>query len=403
MNRRILGLFIVMSALVFASCPNPTTPSPDQIINLTAIPGVTAPVTGATPVTSINETAQYTGIVSWSPGMSTFAASTEYTANLILTAKPGYTLTGVVADSFLVAGATVTHPAGSGTVSAVFPATGAPSFSLNMATIPAGSFQRDSSTDNISTINTAYSMSTCEITMEQFVEVTGLANPSISFTGVVNGPVQNTNWYHALVFCNKLSMAEGLTPAYTISGSTDPADWGTVPINSSAIWNAASCNWSATGYRLPTEMEWMWAAIGATSDRTNGYLGIGTNTTGYIKSYAGSIEASGFNVNIGSYAWYQINSSSTTHTVGGKTANELGLYDMSGNVWEWCWDWYAASYPTDTIESDTDAGRGAASGTERVRRGSSWSHTASNCSVTARYGTNPNSQGNGLGFRVVCP
>ena len=94
------------------------------VINIPAIPGVTAPVVGATPVTTITATAQYTGSVTWNGSPATFADSTVYTANITLTAKSGFTLSGVVADFFTVAGATSdSNPVNSGVVTAVFPAT----------------------------------------------------------------------------------------------------------------------------------------------------------------------------------------------------------------------------------------------------------------------------------------
>ena len=101
-----------------------TGATPPTAINIPAIPGVTAPVTGATPKTAITETAQYTGTIAWSGSPVTFAASTVYTATITLTAKPNYTLTGVAANYFTVAGATPSNPINSGVVTAVFPATG---------------------------------------------------------------------------------------------------------------------------------------------------------------------------------------------------------------------------------------------------------------------------------------
>lgn len=273
--------------------------------------------------------------------------------------------------------------------------------------VPAGSFQRDATPTNISVITKPYRMSKHEITMEQFVAITGIPNPSIAFTNIVNGPVQEVNWYHALVFCNKLSMSEGLAPAYTINSSSDPADWGAVPTSKNIAWDEVACNWSASGYRLPTEMEWMWAAMGATSDRANGYIGIGRNTTGYTKGYAGSSETGGAQESIGYYAWYNANSGATTHTVG-TTAypNELGLSDMSGNVGEWCWDWVdPTSWPAytiaGTVTSDDAAGRGAVSGAVRAFRGGHWQHNAPACSVAARNITSPYITSGVIGFRVI--
>ena len=149
--------------------------------------------------------------------------------------------------------------------------------------------------------------------------------------------------------------------------------------------DAATANWAATGYRLPTEMEWMWAAMGATG-----------GTTGYTKAFAGS---TGSNA-IGDYAWTWENSSTylKSRPVGAKLANELGLFDMSGNVWEWCWDRYDA-YPSG---AQTDY-RGAASGPYRVERGGSWNDGASSAAVALRGDDYPFNQINTIGFRVVRP
>ena len=178
-------------------------------------------------------------------------------------------------------------------------------------------------------------------------------------------------------------MLEGLTPAYTVEGVTDWKNraFDDIPTSSNTNWDNATCNWNATGYRLPTEMEWMWAAMGANKDARAGAIDAeGINRTGYTKGYAGSIEEGAAQEEIDDYSWHRSNSSSKTHPVGEKLPNELGLYDMSGNVWEWCWDWYGA-YPTGT---QTDY-RGAGSGSFRVYRGGSWYFIASYCTVVSRY------------------
>lgn len=249
--------------------------------------------------------------------------------------------------------------------------------------IPGGIFQRDSTQSNCSTV-AAFHISEKEITRSQFTAITGLPDPSrtIYSTGY-NDPVQQTNWYHALVFCNRLSIGEGLTPVYTVNGSTNPSSWGGVPITNSTIWNAATMDFSANGYRLPTEMEWMWAAMGA----ANG-------TTGYLKAFSGS---NGTNA-MGSFAWTASNSSNSTHPVGTKMANELGIYDMTGNVWEWCWDWYG-TYPAGAIQDYT----GVASGGGRVLRGGSWGTLGTTAPIDYRYNTSPYFRESSIGFRVVRP
>ena len=129
-------------------------------------------------------------------------------------------------------------------------------------------------------------------------------------------------------------------------------------------------------FRLPTEAEWEYAARGG--KKSKGYKYSGSNT-------------------IGDVAWYSGNSSSSTHQVGTKTPNELGLYDMSGNVWEWCSDWYTG-YSSSAQTNPT----GPASGSHRVNRGGSWSYLAQYCRVSRRSYNYPDNRNHNLGFRLVC-
>jgi len=130
-------------------------------------------------------------------------------------------------------------------------------------------------------------------------------------------------------------------------------------------------------YRLPTEAEWEYAAAGG--NKSNGY------------TYSGSND-------INSVAWYKDNSGNKTHPVGQKQANELGIYDMNGNVWQWCQDWFSADYYS---KQPTENQQGPPSGSLRVYRGGSWDLAARHCRVTGRWGVDPSSRLNYLGFRLA--
>jgi formylglycine-generating enzyme required for sulfatase activity len=293
------------------------------------------------------------------------------------------------------------------------------SLNIEMVPVPAGSFQRDEGEENISVITKPYSLSKYQITRQQFLDIMGADPSDETCSNGMKDPVQMINWYHAIAFCNKLSLLEGLTPAYTVEGVSDWAnlDFDDIPSGDDynhkngdvgdANWNAATCDWEANGYRLPTEMEWMWAAMGADKDaRADAIDAEGINRTGYTKGYAGSTEGDYFlQKNLGDYAWYIENSDEITHPVGGKLPNELGLYDMSGNVDEWCWDWWGEDddYPTGTL---TDY-RGAGSGSDRVIRGGSWRSYDSMCAFSHRFDSRgampPYDWASSLGFRVLRP
>lgn len=220
----------------------------------------------------------------------------------------------------------------------------------------------------------SYLIGRYEVTQEKWQAVMG-SNPASRYGVGSNYPVYYVSWYAILKYCNLRSMFEGLTPVYSIGGSTDPANWGAVPTSNNATWNAATCDWSANGYRLPTEAEWEYAARG------------GSTTPDYI--YSGSND-------INTVAWYSGNSGSTTHPVGILAYNGLLLYDMSGNVWEWCWDRYSAYGGEGQINPT-----GPLTGSSRLLRGGGWYYYgATGCRVSYRDYYYPYHSSEYLGFRV---
>ncbi|MDR2733838.1 MAG: formylglycine-generating enzyme family protein [Spirochaetota bacterium] len=217
------------------------------------------------------------------------------------------------------------------------------------------------------------------VTQELYRFVMG-ANPSrfqqpLAGERAERRPVDTVCFYDTLVFCNLLSRFEGLTPVYRMSGSANPEDWGNIPANSNGAWNDVAMDIHANGYRLPTEAEWEFACRAGTKTAYN--------TGAAISNNAG---------------WYAANSKNMTHETGLKPANAWGLYDTHGNVYEWCWDWWAPF--TDKEETDP-AGPPSSPKNRRAMRSAAWQSPATVIRSAYRDYGDPWHKCHADGFRLV--
>ena len=444
---------------------NPVDPDyvdPDAlVVTLAEISGVTAPVTGATPVTTITETEEYTGTVSWSPADNPFAGETVYTATIAITLKAGYTLTGVEANSFTVAGAaSVTHSAGSGVVTVVFPETAAAAengfagattvgthgtitvgpetvkmiYANNQTSItfPFSPLEGTPVDNNPATLTRKFFLSETQVTntlmaeVLQWAYINGKFSTTVgehngldattakyggqqlldlddayakinylggSFTvdsGYENHPVVYVTWYGSIMFCNWLTeMRDGNTTNLVYTGIDTTWDHTETVENS-----------GRNGYRLPLSEEWEYAAryIGTTEptqeNLASEYIATGVHggdaglTAGYYwtpADYAsGAIRDYTNETETRAVGWYSgdpdMGGSDNLMPVEQKNHNQLGLHDMSGNVWEWCF---------------------TASGSGRVWRGGGWHAPANDLRVGFWFSFHPLDEDFDQGFRFA--
>ena len=232
--------------------------------------------------------------------------------------------------------------------------------SMRLVSIPGGSFQMgsdkgaDEKPAHTVTLS-AFQMTETEITQAQYQGVMGATPAFFKSTG--SNPVERVSWFDAISFCNKLSEKAKLDPCYNIA--------------------TGDCDFTKNGFRLPTEAEWEYACRA----ETGGDYYTGNNPTDLARA-----------------GWYADNSVEKTHTVGQKAPNAWKLFDMHGNVWEWCQDWYGKDYYGSAPKLNP---AGPSSGSEKALRGGSWIDNAGSCKASKRRSFNPKKNYSDIGFRVV--
>jgi formylglycine-generating enzyme required for sulfatase activity len=285
----------------------------------------------------------------------------------------------------------------------------APPPPANMAFIPAGSFVMGDSLDSSqggtgderplhNVYVSAFYMDKYEVTKTLWDEVRqwgatyGYTDLFVGGGKAGNHPVRSINWYNMVKWCNARSEKEGRVPAYyTDAQKTVVYRTGNLSLTNECV------KWDANGYRLPTEAEWEKAARGELNGQRFPWGDIishgQANYYAYPSSYAYDV-----NPTEGYHPSYNDGVTPYTSPVGSFAPNGYGLYDMAGNLDEWCWDWYASNYYNLSSANDP---LGPTSGSYRVGRGGNWRDYTTNCRTAQRYYQSPTSTGSTIGFRCV--
>ncbi len=395
MKNIIIFILIFLAIIISAGCQKNTPTAPAATATPPDIEGTVAAV--LTNAAAANATATFAA----QETASVVAGSHTPTITCTITKLPNQTETAAAI------GTIVANIQGTETQAVILSRTATPTLtSTSMPTIdssalivvPGGTFTQvdDTGTNSFSHTISAFKIGKYQVdydlwyTVYQWAISNGYSfqNAGVEGSGGTPGaaptvakyqPVTTVNWHDAIVWCNAYSEKSGLTLCYTYSAAVIRDS------NNVTACDNAVCVWAASGYRLPTEGEYQYAA--SYKD--------GSSWTPY--NYAAGASADYTDTSAtGLVAWYSANAGGVTQNSGMKTGTSLDIYDMSGNVFEWCWDWYGA-YPG----TSTDY-KGPTSGTARLLRGGPFNYMASYLQVGYRYsfGT-PNNTGNVVGFRAA--
>ncbi|MBN2382548.1 SUMF1/EgtB/PvdO family nonheme iron enzyme [bacterium] len=270
----------------------------------------------------------------------------------------------------------------------------------NVRYVPGGTFTQGSPTDEPCrgtnetqfnhTLTRNLAVMETEITRQMWADLLSVqptlpADPTnTSYGAGMSNPVNRPTWYETVLFANLLSLQNGFERCYyKDSGFTDPVT------SSNYTSGTFYCNFAASGYRLLSEGEWEYAARAGTTTPFS------CNESNYTSGNCSSCTL-GTHPTLEQYAVYCANDTGKSEPVGSKLYNPWNLKDMHGNVYEWCWDWYNATYPGDTTDYT-----GAGSGSLRVLRGGYWDDYARDCRSADRDGTSPGFRYYYIGFRLV--